>query len=105
MHFVVISRDKPGMAERRAKTRPAHLQYMKRTSTPGRHVIGVPLATDDGQSMTGGLYIMEAPDRASAEYFARHDPYAEAGIFATTEVIAVHPAFQAEVARILPRPD
>ena len=105
MHFVVISRDKTGMAERRAKTRPAHLDYMKRTSTPGQHIIGMPLATDDGQSMTGSLYIMQAPDRASAEAFARHDPYAEAGIFETTEVIAIHPAFQADLARILPKPN
>ena len=90
MQFVVISRDKPGMAERRAKTRPAHLAYMKNTSTPGRHIIGMPLATDDGKSMTGGLFIVEAPDRASAESFARYDPDAEAGIFETTEVIAIH---------------
>jgi len=105
MHFVVISRDKPGMAERRAKTRPAHLEYMKRPRAGGRHIIGMPLADDDGKSMTGSLYIMEAPDRPSAELFARHDPYAEAGIFETTEVIAVHPAFNAEVGRILPKPD
>jgi hypothetical protein len=104
VHFVVISRDKPGMAERRARTRPAHLAYMSGRHADGRHIIGMPLADDDGAAMTGSLYLMEAPDRASAEAFARHDPYAEAGIFQTTEVITIHPAFEADLPRIAPKP-
>jgi uncharacterized protein len=105
MYFVVISRDKPGMGERRARVRPAHLEYMKQPRPGGRHIIGMPLSDDDGEAMTGSLYIMEAQDRASAELFARHDPYAEAGIFETTEVIGVHPAFAADVGRIGPKPE
>ncbi len=105
MHFIVISRDKPGMAERRARTRPAHLEYMKRPRAGGRHIIGMPLADDEGTSMIGSLYILEALDRGSAELFARHDPYAEAGIFESTELIAIHAAFQADLPRILPKPD
>ncbi len=105
MLFVVIARDKPAMSEVRARTRPAHLEYMARLGGPGRHIIGMPLATDDQSTMTGSLYLMEATDRAAAEAFAAGDPYARAGVFASTEVIAVHPAFAGDLARIRPKGD
>ncbi len=103
MIFVVIARDKPGMADVRARTRPAHLDYMLETSEHGRNIIGLPLATDDGSAMIGTLYLIEAVDRANAEAFANGDPYVKAGIFDSVEVIAGHPVFDKELKRILPR--
>ena len=103
MHFVVISKDKPGMTEVRMRTRPAHLEYMVTTVAGARNIFGVPLGTDDGQTMIGTFYMVEAPDRAAAEAFAKGDPYARAGIFASTEVIAVHPAGAKLIGRIPPR--
>jgi hypothetical protein len=39
------------------------------------------LQSDDGNSMTGSLLIMDFPDRAAVEAFAAGDPYAAAGLF------------------------
>lgn len=106
MHFAVISHDKPGMAESRARARPAHLDYMRRAVSPVGHIIGMPLATDDESTMIGSLAIVEAPDRAAVEAFAKGDPYAQAGIFASTEIVAIHPVFaEGGLKRILPKPE
>ena len=106
MHLVVVSHDKPGMAGTRARVRPAHLDYMQKSRPPARHIIGMPLSTDDESTMIGSLAIVEAPDRATVEAFAKGDPYAQAGIFASTEIFAIHPAFaEGSLKRILPKPE
>jgi uncharacterized protein YciI len=103
MFLVVIGRDKPDMTEVRARTRPHHLEYMAAPHPQVRHVIGAPLASDDGAIMMGTLYMLEAPDKAVAETYARNDPYARAGIFATLEVITIHPAGAPAIERIPPK--
>jgi len=103
MFFIVIGRDKPEMTDVRARTRPAHLDYMGAPNDKVRHMMGAPLAADDGETMTGTFYIVEAPDRETALAYAKGDPYARAEIFATLDVIQVHPAGAKAMAQIGPK--
>jgi uncharacterized protein YciI len=40
-----------------------------------------PLVEDDGSTMIGSLFVIEAPDRYSVERFNRADPFHAAGIW------------------------
>lgn len=85
MLFVIHAVDKPGSAELRQKTRPAHLDYLTQA---GPQVIAAgPTLTEDGVGMTGSVLIIEAADRAGAESFAHSDPYAKAGLFQSTTIM------------------
>lgn len=85
MLFVIHAVDKPGSLELRLKTRAAHLDYL---TAAGDSVIAAgPTLTEDGAGMTGSVLIIEAADRAGAEAFARNDPYAKAGLFASTTIM------------------
>jgi len=100
MYFLMIARDRPGMLDTRLATRPAHKAYLRQPGLPGRCVMGAPLAQDDETTMTGTFLVIEAADRAAAQAFADADPYAQAGIFESREIIALHSAFDAS--QILP---
>lgn len=84
MFFVIHSIDKPGHGEVRAGARPAHLEYMK--GVKDKLVVAGPTLSEDGESMTGSLIIIEAEDRAAAEAFTRDDPYTQAGLFESVTI-------------------
>ncbi len=81
MKFMIYCLDKPGAASLRAATRAAHLDYLKNFA--GQVVAAGPLLTEDGAGMIGSLLLMEFPDRAGAEAFAKGDPYRKTGLFET----------------------
>ena len=83
MLYVVYCKDKPGMFETRKATRAAHLAYIEET---GAVVFSGPLQSDDRQMMIGSMLVIKAENRAEAEAWAANDPYAKAGMFASTEV-------------------
>jgi uncharacterized protein YciI len=82
MLFVVNAMDKPDGHALRVATRPAHLDYVKRT---GVVKLGGPYLDNKGQ-MIGSLIILDVEDLAAAEAWARNDPYALAGLFETSSV-------------------
>ncbi len=47
-----------------------------------------PTLADDGATITGSVWILEAKDRAEAETVMSSDPYEQAGLFATKEIRA-----------------
>ncbi len=85
MLFVIHAVDKPGGMDLRAKTRPTHLDYL--TAAGATVLAAGPTLSEDGAAMTGSVLIVEAADRAAAEAFARNDPYAKAGLFASTTIM------------------
>ena len=84
MFFVIHCVDKPGLGEVRAGARPAHPEYMK--DAAARLLVAGPTLSEDGESMTGSLIIIEAEDRAEAEAFTSDDPYTEAGLFESVTI-------------------
>ena len=83
--FAMVCLDAPGMLPTRAETRPAHLEYLKRSERV--HAAGPLLrvgAEEDGP--VGSLVVFSAASLEEARAFAEGDPYAAAGIFESTRI-------------------
>ena len=86
MLFVVYCKDKPNAAELRQKTRQDHLDFIAETGAMVR--VAGPLLSEDGITMIGSLFIVEAASRAEVDSWTALDPYGRAGLF---ESVEVHP--------------
>ena len=85
MLYIIIARDKPDAAEVRAKTRKAHLQYLK--DAGDRLKVAGPLrAKDDSETPQGSVIVVEAASLSAARLAAEADPYYQAGLFESVEV-------------------
>ena len=83
MQFVILCQDKPDSLDLRMATRPAHVDYLK---AQGPHVLGAGPFLDAADQMNGSMLMVEFDSEADAKAFAANDPYAVAGLFATTEI-------------------
>jgi uncharacterized protein len=81
MLFVIHALDKPGALNIRLTRYDAHKAFL---ADPGPHGVRIfmsgPLTTDDGATMIGSLFLVEASDRTTVERFNQADPFHEAGI-------------------------
>jgi uncharacterized protein len=82
--YVIRTYDKPGSAELRARTRPAHLAYLLPYAP--RILAAGGFLEDDGSVGTGSLIVFDTEDRAEAEKLVAEDPYTLAGLFERVEV-------------------
>jgi uncharacterized protein len=55
---------------------------------PVRILISGPLTADDGETMIGSLFLVEAPNRAAVDAFHAGDPFKAAGIW---HQVNIHP--------------
>lgn len=85
MIFAFIGKDKPGHLETRMSNRPAHVDYLNGLNAAGKLKFAGPFLDGDGKP-SGSLVAFEAADRAEAEALAAGDPYAQAGLFESTEI-------------------
>ena len=82
MLFAIHALDKTGAVDRRLAHYEAHKSFLSDTSAFGvRIVMSGPLTKDDGATMIGSLFLIEAPDRATVERFNQADPFAKAEIW------------------------
>ena len=82
MRFAIHAIDRPGAFETRLANCDAHKAFLADTGPHGvRIVMSGPLVADDGTSMIGSLFLVEAPDRPAVEAFNRADPFHAAGIW------------------------
>jgi uncharacterized protein YciI len=81
MLFAITCLDKPDSLELRLATRPSHVDYLAANNL----VLAGPLLDDAGKPC-GSLLLIEAADHAAAAVFAADDPYAQAGLFASTTI-------------------
>lgn len=86
MLFFVHCTDKPNSLDIRLANRAAHLEFSK--AALDKIVIGGPTLTEDGQGMTGSVFVVDFPDRAAVEAHFANDPYAKAGLF---ESVVIRP--------------
>ncbi len=84
MLFAVICKDKPDSLELRLANRPDHVDFLKGLGSSLK--LAGPFTSEDGEGMDGSLLIVEAESQAAAEAMVANDPYAGAGLFASTEV-------------------
>lgn len=82
MLFAIHARDHAGALERRLANYDAHKTFLADTSRFGvKIVMSGPLTADDGTTMIGSLFLVEAADRAAVEAFHLADPFFAAGIW------------------------
>ncbi|MGB5079788.1 MAG: YciI family protein [Burkholderiales bacterium] len=86
MLFIIYCMDKPGSAQTRAANMQAHRDYL--ATGPIKIVLSGPLTTDDGQSVIGSFFMVEAADRGEIEKFQRNDPLFSSGLWASVDVRA-----------------
>jgi uncharacterized protein YciI len=82
MLFVIHALDKPDALDVRLARYDAHKAFLADPSPYGiRIVMSGPLTADDGTTMIGSLFLVEAADRAAVERFNQADPFHGAGIW------------------------
>ncbi|MDH5750026.1 MAG: YciI family protein [Rhodospirillales bacterium] len=86
MLFLIYCIDRPGSAEARAAAMQPHIDYL--ATGPIKIVMSGPLTSDDGGTVIGSLYLVEAANRAEVEKFQNNDPLVAADIWETIEVRA-----------------
>jgi uncharacterized protein len=81
--FVLICRDKDAHFELRAATRSDHLTYIKEAGD--RVLLAGPILDNEGRPV-GSILTIKAENDSDARRFAEGDPYANAGLFAETQI-------------------
>jgi hypothetical protein len=83
MRVALMAHDKPGALPVRTANRQAHLDYIAAT---GLVEMAGPLLDSDG-GMCGSLVILNVDSMQAARDWAEADPYARAGLFASTTLV------------------
>ena len=88
MYFVVIGTDKPDVAQARSDLQSALIAYLRdHPDHPDVTVHnGGPMLAEDGESIVGMLWVVEATSREAAQAFATDSPFARAELLADLEV-------------------
>ncbi|WP_306145365.1 YciI family protein [Roseibium sp. MMSF_3412] len=92
MHFVVFAKDRPDALHQRLDVIDLHRAYLG--EAPARQGVKVllsgPLTEDDGETMCGSFFLLDAPDRTRIEQLFADDPLKAADVWETVEISAVH---------------
>ena len=86
MLFVISCKDKSGALDTRLANMQAHKDYV--ATKPIKVLLSGPLTADDGETIVGSFFMVEAADRSAVETFQHNDPLYKAGIWETIEVHA-----------------
>ena len=82
MLFVIHALDRPSALSQRLAHYDAHRAFLSDTGPYNVSIVmSGPLTADDGRTMIGSLFVIEAPDRAAVERFNKADPVHAAGIW------------------------
>ena len=88
MYFAVFVTHKPGMSQARNDLYDAFSTYLRdhpdHPDVTYHH--GGPTLSDNGESVTGLLLVIDAPSHAAAESFVADSHYGKAGLFAESHV-------------------
>jgi uncharacterized protein len=83
MLFVIHAIDVHDALSARLSLYDEHKAYLEKVDQSGeiRIVMSGPLLRDDGQTMLGSFFLVEAPNRRLIEEFHDADPFKQAGIW------------------------
>lgn len=87
MLFAFMGKDKPGHLQVRLDNRPEHVTFLNGLNAAGTLKFAGPFLDGEGKPC-GSLVVIEAADAAGAKSILDGDPYAKAGLFASTEIVA-----------------
>lgn len=88
MLFVIHCKDKPDALPRRLAVYDKHRAYLEARPKEINIVASGPLVTDDGETMIGSMFLIDAPDRAAVEAFNRGDPFRAADVWQRVDITA-----------------
>lgn len=88
MIFIVTCIDKSDALPRRLASIDAHRQYLASHTHPVKTLLSGPLVQDDGETMKGSHFLLEADDRSAIEAWQADDPLANADVWDTVIVEA-----------------
>mgnify|MGYP004716154185 FL=1 len=91
MLYVIYSEDVSDSLEKRAASRPAHIERLKKLHEQGRVLIAGPTPAIDSEDpgaagMTGSVLIVEFETLEDAKVWADADPYVAAGVYKAVTV-------------------
>ena len=91
MQFVAHALDKPGALARRQEALAAHRAYLDQVGDRAgvTVLLSGPLVSDDGETMCGSFFLIDAPDRATVEAIFAADPLASADVWQKLTITAV----------------
>ena len=84
--YLVNARDKTDSLALRLANREQHLEWA--ASFRDRIAMAGPVLSEDSETMIGSTFVIEFNTLAEARAWAANDPYARAGLFERTEIIA-----------------
>jgi uncharacterized protein YciI len=79
MEFLCYHRDRPGSMTLRDELLETHWSYMD--GYAAEMIARGPTLTDDGETATGSVHILDLPDPAAARAFAFDEPNYQAGVY------------------------
>src|SRR5215472_13594810 len=79
MEFFCYHRDRPGSMPLREDLLAAHWSYMDQFA--GAMIARGPTLSDDGETATGSVHIVDLPDASAARAFAFDEPNYQAGVY------------------------
>jgi uncharacterized protein len=89
MLFVIHAIDRDGVIDVRLAHYDAHKAFVSDVAAFDVQVaMSGPLVSDDGATVIGSLYIVEAPNREAVVRFNRADPFYAAGIWESISISA-----------------
>jgi len=89
--FAVHALDKAEALPRRLELYTAHRNFIENDRAYGLSVvISGPLQSDDGETMIGSLFIIDAPSRAEVESFTQADPFQVEGVWGHVTITRFH---------------
>lgn len=83
-HFIVHCLDAPDALPRRLEHYEAHKAYLD--IAPVRILVSGPLMSDDGETMIGSLFLIEAETKTAVDSFNAADPFRRNGIWAEIRI-------------------
>ncbi|HHA2734549.1 TPA: YciI family protein [Stenotrophomonas maltophilia] len=86
MHFILLAIDKPGSVEKRLEQYEYHKAYLAKA--PIKTLISGPLLANDGTTMIGSVFLLEANTKAEVAAFNADDPFARAGLWQEVNIHA-----------------
>jgi uncharacterized protein YciI len=89
--FAIHALDNPDILTLRLEHYAAHRAYIETAETGGVHVVlSGPLQSDDGESMIGSLFIVEAESRERVAAFTDSDPFRIFGVWGPVTISRFH---------------
>jgi uncharacterized protein YciI len=89
--FVLHALDRPGALPLRLEHYSAHRAFVEFESERSLNIIvSGPLQSDDGETMIGSLFLIDAPDRATVDAFVQADPFSQNGVWGDVTVTRFH---------------